>query len=66
MDFKYRITDLLEIYLIKSKNPKHFFSSLSPILDHLKENLADKSKINYADRCFFFLELNEILDSVNY
>ena len=27
MDFKYRITDLLEIYLIKSKNPKHFFSS---------------------------------------
>ena len=50
MDFKFRITDLLEIYLLKSKNPKNFFTSLMPILDHVKENLADKAKIHYADR----------------
>lgn len=53
MDFKFRITDLLEIYLVNSKNPIHFFTSLVPILDHIKENLNDKNKSNYAERFLF-------------
>ena len=55
MDFKFRITDLLEIYLLKSKNPKNFFTSLTPILDNIKENLTDKTKTHYADRHFIII-----------
>ena len=29
MDFKFKITDLLEIYLLKSKNPKNIFTNLT-------------------------------------
>lgn len=53
MDFKFRITDLLEIYLEQSKNPIHFFTSLVPIIEHIKENVNDKTKIYYAERFSF-------------
>ena len=52
MDFKFRITNLLEIYLLKSKNPKNIFTNLTPILDNIKENLTDKTKTHYANRHF--------------
>ena len=55
MDFKFRITDLLEIYLVQSKNPIHFFTSLVPVLEHIKENLNDKTKVSYAERLFLLI-----------
>lgn len=50
MDFKFRIMELLEIFVNKSKNPEKFIVCLIPMIDCIKENLKDSKKQNFIEK----------------
>ena len=44
MDFKFRVLDLMDIFIKKSNSPILFINSLIPFVNEIYENLSDKRK----------------------
>ena len=54
MDFKFRVMDLLEIFITKSKKSSCFIETLPKLLIEIKNNLGQK-KIRYINKSFYLL-----------
>lgn len=50
MDFKFRVLDLVDIFVKKTNNPEIFISSIIPFFQSIKESSRDKIKGSFLDK----------------